>query len=203
MEKKEKKVTGAKNSNPVAKKNAFITEAQQIPNGVVGSVAENVNLTIQIIEEKVMLGKTKDAIKFIQGLADNGNSEAAYYLAKLYLEGDVVKKNARKGVVYLQKAADLGNTKAMMEIAVSIMQYGNDEEDAEMVFGMFHDIAMKGNAEVEMMLSCFYLIGYGCEANKTLADLWHLKARIDDFDEDKVFEILGLDNFFIENDDEK
>lgn len=174
--------------------------ALQEKNGIVGSVVEIVNLSIQIIEEKVMLGKTKDAIKFIQGLADNGNSDAAYYLAKLYLEGDVVKKNAQKGVMYLQKAADLGNTKAMMEIAVSIMQNGHDEEDAEMAFGMFHDIAMKGNAEAEMVLSCFYLIGYGCEENKTLADMWHLKARIDDFDETKVFEILGMCNFNNDND---
>ena len=174
-------------------------KAQQEKNGVVGSIVKIANLPIQIIEEKVMLGKTKDAIKFIQGLADNGNSEAAYYLAKLYMEGDVVKKNAHKGVMYLQNAADLGNTKAMMEIAVSIMQNGNDEEDAEMVFGIFHDIAMKGNAEAEMVLSCFYLIGYGCEENKTLADMWHLKARIDDFDETKVFEILGKHNFNNEN----
>lgn len=175
-------------------------KAQQEKNGVVGSIVKIANLPIQIIEEKVMLGKTKDAIKFIQGLADNGNSEAAYYLAKLYMEGDIVKKNAHKGVMYLQNAADLGNTKAMMEIAVSIMQNGNDEEDAEMVFGIFHDIAMKGNAEAEMVLSCFYLIGYGCEENKTLADMWHLKARIDDFDETKVFEILEMCNFNNDND---
>ena len=87
-----------------------------------------------------------------------------------------------------------------MEIAVSIMQNGNDEEDAEMVFGMFHDIAMKGNAEAEMIISYFYLTGYGCEDNKTLADMWHLKARIDDFDETKVFEILGTNSFNNDND---
>lgn len=145
------------------------------------------------------MGNTKDAIKLIQGLADNGDSDAAYYLAKLYLEGDVVKKNIHKGVMLLQKAADLGNTKAMMEIAVSIMQNGNDEEDADMVFGMFHDMAMKGNAEAEMIISYFYLTGYGCEECKTLADMWHLKARIDDFDETKVFEILGKHNFNNEN----
>lgn len=174
-------------------------KAQQEKNGVVGSVVEIVNLPIQIIEEKVMMGNTKDAIKLIQGLADNGDSDAAYYLAKLYLEGDVVKKNIHKGVMLLQKAADLGNTKAMMEIAVSIMQNGNDEEDADMVFGMFHDMAMKGNAEAEMIISYFYLTGYGCEECKTLADMWHLKARIDDFDETKVFEILGKHNFNNEN----
>lgn len=174
-------------------------KAQQEKNGVVGSVVEIVNLPIQIIEEKVMMGNTKDAIKLIQGLADNGDSDAAYYLAKLYLEGDVVKKNIHKGVMLLQKAADLGNTKAMMEIAVSIMQNGNDEEDADMVFGMFHDMAMKGNAEAEMIISYFYLTGYGCEECKTLADMWHLKARIDDFDETKVFEILGTNNFNNEN----
>ncbi len=176
-------------------------KAQQMKKGgVVGSVVENSNLPFHIVEENVLSGKTKDAIKLIQDLADNGNSDAAYYLAKLYLEGDVVKKNPHKGVEYLLEAADLGNTKAKMEIAVSIMQNGNDEEDAEMVFGMFHDIAMKGNAEAEMIISYFYLTGYGCEDNKTLADMWHLKARIDDFDETKVFEILGTNSFNNDND---
>lgn len=176
-------------------------KAQQMKKGgVVGSVVENSNLPFHIVVENVLSGKTKDAIKLIQDLADNGNSDAAYYLAKLYLEGDVVKKNPHKGVEYLLEAADLGNTKAKMEIAVSIMQNGNDEEDAEMVFGMFHDIAMKGNAEAEMIISYFYLTGYGCEDNKTLADMWHLKARIDDFDETKVFEILGTNSFNNDND---
>jgi TPR repeat protein len=175
---------------------------QQSKNGVVGSEVENVNMPMQIIEEKVMLGKTKDAIRFIQELSDNGNSDAAYYLAKLFLEGDVIKKNAHKGVEYLLKAADLGNTKAKMEIAVSILRNGNDERDAERAFEMFHDIAMKGNAEAEMVLSCLYFKGYGCEVNKTLADMWHLKARIDDFDETKVFEIMGLDNSMNENDND-
>jgi len=170
------------------------TKAHQSQSSVVGSEVENVNFPIQMIEEKVLSGKTKDAIRFIQDLADNGDSNAAYYLGKLYLEGDVVKKNEHKGVMYLQKAANLGNTKAKMEIAVSILRNGNDDRDAEMAFGMFHDIAMKGNAEAEMVLSCFYVKGYGCEVNKTLADLWHLKARIDGFDEDQVFEMLGMND---------
>jgi TPR repeat protein len=180
MEKNVKKAAGAKHSNPFAKKNA-----------------------LAIIEENVLLGKTKDAIKFIEGLADNGNSDAAYYLAKLYLEGDVVKKDGHKGAMYLQKAADLGNTKAKMEIAISILRCGNDDRDAEMAFGLFHDIAMKGNAEAEMVLSCLYFKGYGCEVNKTLADMWHLKARIDGFDENLVFEILGMDNSINNNDYDK
>ena len=175
-------------------------KAQQGQSGVVGSVVENSNLPFHIVEEKVMSGKTKDAVKFIQELADNGNSDAAYYLAKLYLEGDVVKKDGHKGAMYLQKAADLGNTKAKMEIAISILRCGNDDRDAEMAFGLFHDIAMKGNAEAEMVLSCFYFKGYGCEVNKTLADMWHLKARIDDFDENNVFEILGMENYINGND---
>ena len=178
-------------------------KVQQEKNGVVGSIVEIPNLPVQIIEEKVMLGKTKDAIKFIQGLADNGDSDAAYYLGKMYLEGDVVKKNADKGVMLLQKAADLGNTKAMMEIARSGYIYAKDEAEREKVFEWFHKAALKGNAEAEMIISYFYLTGYGCEDNKTLADMWHLKARIDNFDETKVFEILGTNNNFNDSDYDK
>jgi len=59
---------------------------------------------------------------------------------------------------------------------------------------------MTGNAEAAMVLACFYIKGYGCEKNKTLADLWHLKARVDEFDETKLFEILGMDNSMNDND---
>lgn len=173
--------------------------ALQEKNGVVGSVVEKVNLPIQIIEEKVMSGKTKDAIKLIQGLTDNGDSDAAYYLAKLYQEGDVVEENFKTSAKYLQMAADLGNTKAMMEIAQYGYMCAKSEFDREEVFDWFHKAALSGNSEAEMIISYLYLMGYGCEENKILADMWHLKARIDDFDETKVFEILGTNNFNNEN----
>ena len=167
--------------------------ALQEKNGVVGSVVEIVNLPIQIIEEKVMLGKTKDAIKLIQGLADNGDSDAAYYLAKLYLEGDVVKKNIHKGVMLLQKAADLGNTKAIMEIAQYGYMCAKSEFDREEVFEWFHKAALSGNPEAEMIISYFYLTGYGCVE----------KARVDEFDESKVFEIMDMNNNFNDSDYDK
>lgn len=177
--------------------------AQQEKNGVVGSIVEIVDLPIQIIEELVMSGKTKDAIKLIQGLADNGDSDAAYYLAKLYQEGDVVEENFKTSAKYLQMAADLGNTKAMMEIAQYGYMCAKSEFDREEVFDWFHKAALSGNSEAEMIISYFYLTGYGCEDNKTLADMWHLKARIDDFDETKVFEILGTNNNFNDSDYDK
>lgn len=178
-------------------------KAQQEKNGVVGSIVEIANLPIQIIEEKVMLSKTKDAIKFIQGLADNGNSDAAYYLAKLYQEGDVVKENFKTSAKYLQMAADLGNTKAIMEIAQYGYMCAKSEFDREEVFEWFHKAALSGNPEAEMIISYFYLTGYGCVVNKTLADMWHLKARVDEFDESKVFEIMDMNNNFNDSDYDK
>ena len=178
--------------------------ALQEKNGIVGSVVEIiVDLPIQIIEELVMSGKTKDAIKLIQGLADNGDSDAAYYLGKLYQEGDVVEENFKTSAKYLQMAADLGNTKAMMEIAQYGYMCAKSEFDREEVFDWFHKAALSGNSEAEMIISYLYLMGYGCEENKILADMWHLKARIDDFDETKVFEILGTNNNFNDSDYDK
>ena len=192
-----------KKKNFTAKAPLMGVMAQQEKNGVVGSVVEIVDLPIQIIEELVMSGKTKDTIKLIQGLADNGDSDAAYYLAKLYQEGDVVEENFKTSAKYLQMAADLGNTKAMMEIAQYGYMCAKSEFDREEVFDWFHKAALSGNSEAEMIISYLYLMGYGCEENKTLADMWHLKARIDDFDETKVFEILGTNNNFNDSDYDK
>ncbi len=189
-----------KKKNFTAKAPLMGVMAQQEKNGVVGSVVEIVDLPIQIIEELVMSGKTKDAIKLIQGLADNGDSDAAYYLAKLYQEGDVVEENFKTSAKYLQMAADFGNTKAMMELAQYGYMCAKSEFDRVEVFDWFHKAALSGNSEAEMIISYLYLMGYGCEENKILADMWHLKARIDDFDETKVFEILGTNNFNNDND---
>lgn len=192
-----------KKKNFTAKAPQMGVMAQQEKNGVVGSVVEIVDLPIQIIEELVMSGKTKDAIKLIQGLADNGDSDAAYYLAKLYQEGDVVEENFKTSAKYLQMAADLGNTKAMMEIAQYGYMCAKSEFDREEVFDWFHKAALSGNPEAEMIISYFYLTGYGCVENKTLADMWHLKARVDEFDESKVFEIMDMNNNFNDSDYDK
>lgn len=174
-------------------------KAQQMKKGgVVGSVVENSNLPFHIVEEKVLSGKTKDAIKLLQDLVENGNSDAAYYLAKLYLE----KKNGHKHDMYLQMAVDLGNTKALMEFARAGFICAKNEAEREMVFDWFHKAALNGNPEAEKILSSFYFTGYGCEENKVLAGMWGLKARIDGFDEDQVFEILGMDNSMNENDND-
>ena len=173
-------------------------KAQQGQSGVVGSVVENSNLPFHIVEEKVLSGKTKDAVKLIQNLADNGDSNAAYYLAKLYLE----KKNGHKHDMYLQMAVGLGNTKALMEFARAGFICAKNEAEREMVFDWFHKAALNGNPEAEKILSSFYFTGYGCEENKVLAGMWGLKARIDGFDEDLVFEILEMDNSMNENDND-
>ena len=174
-------------------------KAQQGQSGVVGSVVENVNLPMQMIEENVLSGKSKYAIKLLQDLVENGNSDAAYYLAKLYLE----KKNGHKHDMYLQMAVDLGNTKALMEFARAGFICAKNEAEREMVFDWFHKAALNGNPEAEKILSSFYFTGYGCEENKVLAGMWGLKARIDGFDDNLVFEILGMDNSINNNDYDK
>ena len=159
---------------------------------------------VRWIEEILLNEGPKAAITYLECLANKGNADAAYFLSKLYLEGDAVEKNVKKGVKYLQFAANFGNIHAMEEIAESYLTCANNEDDRQTAFDLYHALALKENAEAEMILSYFYMVGYGCEANEKLAYIWHLKARVDNFDETKVIEALYKSEDFnlkiIEND---
>jgi len=99
-------------------------------------------------------GDTLGAIELIKDSADNGDADAAYFMSKLYLEGEVVTRDANVGTQYLHKAADLCSVEAMIEIGSAGYEYEGSDED--------------------------------------LAYLWRLKAQLDNYDEDTVFNILGI-----------
>lgn len=71
----------------------------------------------------------------IRRSASRGNAEDAWYLACAYLDGDTpqVRKNARAGFAWLQKAAALGSAEAMIELAVRLAAGENGATDLPQV----------------------------------------------------------------------
>ena len=60
--------------------------------------------------------KLKKQIKTLEVEVENGNPEAMYELAMIYLDGSVIKSDKKKADELMQKSADLGFAKAKTHI---------------------------------------------------------------------------------------
>src|SRR5262249_44968028 len=53
-------------------------------------------------------GDFKTAMKLLAPMAEDGNTFAEFTIGKMYLNGEGVAKDPKKGAVYIQRAADKG-----------------------------------------------------------------------------------------------
>ena len=189
------------------KKNATASkvaaQAKQSQNGVVGSgnISATQNETAEGIKktnfmegvEDVMLSKgTTAALAYAKDCAEAGDSDAAYFLAETYKNGDVCRRDDEKAAEYLSLAAEMDNPEALVRLGSIGYKYSETEEGHAQVFDAFHRAALQSHPEAEMVLSCLYHMGYGCKRNGKLAEMWGLKANIDKFDEDAVLTLMGI-----------
>ena len=149
---------------------------------------------MDVIETVMLCKGTRAALGFLGDFAEEGDADAAYFLAETYLKGDVCRQNEKKGAKYMSLAATLGNPEALVRIGSSgYCTRTEDEEEQAEIFEFFHKAALLRHPEAEMVLSILYHTGYGCEPNENLAHMWGLKANIDKCDHEKVLTIMGYD----------
>ena len=103
------------------------------------------------------------------------------------------RQNDKKGAKYLSLAASLGNPEALVRIGSLGLCGERNESEEHHIFDCFHQAALKGHPEAEMVLSMLYHIGFGCELNENLSHMWGLKANIDKCNHEKVLTIMGYD----------
>lgn len=134
---------------------------------------QNKSVNFMEIIEEVMLSKgVKAALSYCEDFAEGGDADAAYFLAETYLKGDVCRQNEDKGASYMLLAAKLGNPEAQVRLGTFGLREESSEEERMIVFGLFHEAALKGHPEVEMIMSFFYHIGYACKKNQRLSNMW-------------------------------
>ena len=96
-------------------------------------------------------------------LADEGDATAAYYLGKMYANGEGVEKNDQKAIEYYQKAESAYNIDAAYELAEILLKDAADSEDQNFENGLKYlkRAAYAGQANALYQLGEFYEKGQG------------------------------------------
>ena len=99
--------------------------------------------------------------------AKNSHAKAQYSLAAMYMNGAGVDKSAERGIFWLEKAADLGNTEAQTVLAGYLFNGVGVAADKK-----WEAAAKKGVAFAAKNLAKMYLYGSGVEMNHSLFAKW-------------------------------
>ncbi len=96
-------------------------------------------------------------------LADEGDATAAYYLGKMYANGEGVEKNDQKAIEYYQKAESAYNIDAAYELAEILLNDSADSEDEKFENGLKYlkRAAYAGQPNALFQLGEFYEKGNG------------------------------------------
>lgn len=118
-------------------------------------------------------GKYSEAYPMLQKLAENNNSKALYFLAKMNLFGYGMPKNSENGLKYMQQAADLKNLRAQMYLGA---YYLHHKKNIEKALEWLKKAADQGNPNAQMFTALCYLNGLGATKNANTAKHYIIKA---------------------------
>ncbi len=108
----------------------------------------------------------KEAAHWLELAAEQGNKEANFYIAGMYIGGQGVEKNLKKVEKYMKKAAEQGNVLA--EAAMSgIYDRGGDGIPVDKAKACYwaQNAADDGNAQSQLYMSVAYRDGIGVEVD--------------------------------------
>lgn len=118
-------------------------------------------------------GEFQTAAPILKNLADNKNSQALYYLAKMNLFGYGMNKDHKAGFTYMQRAAELNNIKAQMYLGAYYLQNKKDLANALIWLKKAADL---GNAKAQMYSALSYMKGLGVARNPNIGKRYIIKA---------------------------
>ena len=119
--------------------------------------------TADVMLKKSDSGKVKAyaarwMMKALTEMAENGDSRGDYLLAREYMSGRCFNRSEKIAVKYLKKAANQGNTDAMLELG-DIGLSGNENFSNEDGIAMIRKAAEAGDPEGQYKLGYLYLDG--------------------------------------------
>lgn len=119
------------------------------------------------------------ALYELEGAAQQGDSEAAVLVGRMYLKGQGTEKDLVKAVHWLQEASRLGRPEAFLHLAeLYLSGTGLPQND----FDAMHNAqaaALAGYVPGQLLVGKLYLEGRGEERDAAAARLWFGKAAAD------------------------
>lgn len=118
----------------------------------------------------------KESFKWYLIAAENGNYDAAFYVAFSYANGNGIDKNYVEAVKWYKIAADHGSSSAMNNLAVLYKNGQGVEKNEEKAFSLYSKAAEAGGLMAANNVSVCYQKGTGTEQNSQQAFFWKEKA---------------------------
>lgn len=115
------------------------------------------------------------ALPALEAAADGEDSEAQYWLSKLYASGAIADPDYAQAISWLRKAAEREHAQAQLELAKIYAdgQFGGEDADA---IDWYRKAAAHGKAEAMLSLGDIYKRGRGIETNAQKAATWYQKG---------------------------
>jgi hypothetical protein len=118
-----------------------------------------------------------EAVKWFTQAAEQGEVDAAYYLAKAYETGKGVKESPEDAQLWYQKAADLGYPPAQFSVGLMYYMGSNGmKHDYEEAIKWYKLAAQRGLSDAQNSLGVIYWEGHGVPVNLPEAARWFTVA---------------------------
>jgi uncharacterized protein len=120
----------------------------------------------------------REAMRLYKPLAAQGDSEAAYYVARMYEKGEGVRKDEREVVKWYRKSADGGYAPAQYRVAVGYAYgFAGLPKDQDEATKWLRRSAEGGHKKAQKILSKAYAEGrFGLPVDQKQAEYWAQKA---------------------------
>ena len=109
--------------------------------------------------------------------AESGDTEAMRAVAMAYLQGENAEDNFGKALIWIDRAAGLGNVEAMAELADAYRKAKRFDQ----AFYWEEKAANQGRAQSMYNLSVHYREGLGVPANREKHRYWYEKGKQNGF----------------------
>jgi len=117
-------------------------------------------------------GHYYEAGKTLRKLAHKNDTQALYYLGKMYVKGYGVVHNMKHGNRLILKSAQLGYEPAQNYLA----KYFLHKRDTANALFWYKKAASQGNVDAQLFVGSAYLHGFGITKNISEAKVWLNKA---------------------------
>ena len=118
-------------------------------------------------------GDYETAFSEYQELAKAKNAEGEYWLGHMYRLGVGTKKDVKKAVEWMNKAADQGLIEAKRELAEIYIKGDGVLQDFPKAFDLLQAAAHQNDAPAQRDLAMLYANGWGTDKSKVWALVWY------------------------------
>ena len=88
-----------------------------------------------------------ECIEWYEKALEGGDADAAFFLARIYLDGEIVAQNEALGIEYYERAVSMGDRDSMLSLAVCLLKGRGVAVDKERAASLMLRSAELGNAK--------------------------------------------------------